>query len=338
MNPRKNDQGFSLIEILLSIAFFAMVAITGAGWMNLLNNEAQGTNENLAISGAITKSTYALGDTDLYCTKIVGRLDDGTKRPFDLANAAGTTLKSIDFYDSTATTKLANVVQENAKLDPRSGVVLKELRLRPVSNMAPGVALSSLDFTFTKIAKQGPQQIVRKIPLYVTVQNGVIEKCSTELATLLVSIRLCDAQSDGYSTWDPLKEECKENADVKWFPSANPAVALCPGGWKPALSGLEPAPNLVACISKATLGMNIPPRVYMSNYVDNTEIQGFVSTYDPTVGACRFAFTTGSVPYANASQIKCVPGTFVPTTNLAAGPQPSPTPASGTKGGGGSSR
>jgi Tfp pilus assembly protein FimT len=305
--PLNTKSGFSLIEILISISFFSVLVFAGAAWINLLNRESLSSNESIAIANALAQTRYALGDTDLYCTKIVGRLPNNTERPFDTTNPQGVKIPSIDFYDPTLATNLGTVVKEGEPVDDRSTALTREIRLRPISVISSGanaIILGSLEFSFTKVA--GPNDIVRKIPLYVTVQNGRIKRCSTSLATFMISNRLCEINNDGYQAYNPVTDECDLITDVDWFPGNDATrTATCPAGWFPAVSGLEMEPAMVACTSDSSAGMDMPPRDYRSGFVADDAMRGWSADYDAATKACRFVYIQGLTPVPGASKIKC---------------------------------
>jgi len=301
-----NNRGLSFIEILISLAFFSFLIFGIMSWMGLLTKESLNSKEDIFIANAMVQTRYALGDSDLYCTQVIGRNDDNSLRDFDTTNPSGITcIQAIDFYDQTLSHKLANVMTVNKALDPSAGTLLKEIRLRPVTDLGKGLFVSSLEMTFSKNSLLGAKQVVRKMPLYVVVNNGKIVKCSTQPATFMVISSQCSQSNDGYSNYNPGTQSCDLIQGAQWYKSHDSTKASCPSGTVPAFSPEEAFPEKVVCRSDSTSGPVITSRTYLSGYTDSSQIVGWVASWDPVQQQCLFAYMAGSTPIPDAAEIKC---------------------------------
>lgn len=302
----KNQQGLSLIEVLLSIAVFSALVFAGAGWMNLLNKEAGSANENVAIANAMGQVKYAFGDDDRYCTKILGILPNGNKRTFNINNTAGENIPRIDYYDLIPNTPALSKVMVVGETLPEKAVTVQEIRLKPVSVLSPSTVLSNLEIKFLKAARSGPQQITRTMPIYVTISAaGVIQKCSTSLSTSLVTSRVCEVSTNGYQRWNPANEKCELIEGVEWVSGTTPFKATCGAGQVVAVSGMEAEPQQIACRTSSTQGPPIPPRTYLSGFTDVSNTIGWTATLDIPTNTCTFVYVAGSEPTTDVAQIKC---------------------------------
>jgi prepilin-type N-terminal cleavage/methylation domain-containing protein len=313
-----DKKGFSLIEVLLSIAFFAVLVFAGTAWMQVLNKDAASSNENIAISNVMNHVRYAFGDDPKYCQKIVATQADGSARSFDFTNTAGISIPSIDYYNIDANTKGPNVVALNMPLIKANGgisapgvdgVNLASIQLVPVSITSPTTGLANLEFNFVKPGTQ--QQILRKLPLYITLAAGKISTCSTYAVTNVmaqtVSTRQCEISSGGFTKINPTTGACEvDPALAKWYPSSDPLSATCPTGTVPAAPAGTDDPQLSVCRTGATFTTPLPPRVYAGGVVDvSPDIGWRIISFDMAAGRCNFGYVVGAAPNPGETAILC---------------------------------
>lgn len=292
------------MEILISIVVFAILMLSGTSLMAFINKQVAGLNNNIAIQNTMNQVKYAFGDDERYCEKILGDLPGGTPRPFDINNPQGVSISTIDFYDLVANLKKENAATTGKKIDEKSSVVLRDIRLKPVATLSTSMVLASLDFIFENPDKTGPSRIVRNIPIHITMQGNAIKRCSAGLATNLAATRKCEMDSNGYYYWDPLVEECLPLPGVKEFESPDPFFAACPVGWVPAASKEDPWAAYETCITDVA-PVTIPSRAYKSGFVDDYPVKIADEFLDFATGKCRFAYPTTGFQAPEKTAIKC---------------------------------
>lgn len=302
-HPNRNTSGMTLVEVLVSLAIFSILLVTGTSLMAFINKQAGSLNDNVAISNAMNQVKYAFGDDERYCEKILGRLPGGTPRPFSPTNINGVAITSVDFYDLVTNQKKENAVAVGQKIEKKSGVIVEGIRLRPVSSLSPQLVLASLDITFKKDATS-PTTIIRKIPIHITMQGLNIKKCSAGLATSLVAERKCEMDHNGYYYWDYEAETCKPLAGVEKFPGPTAFEAACPAGWHPATSIADPYAKKV-CDAEVNKGPNITPRTYLSGTVDESDLIGFDSFLNVATNKCSYVYYESTFSSDYTTSIEC---------------------------------
>lgn len=309
MSPKRpnytttHSAGMTLVEVLISMAIFSILLVTGTSLMSFINKQAGGLNDNVAISNAMNQVKYAFGDDERYCEKILGRLPGGTPRPFSPTNTNGVAITTVDFYDLVTNQKKDNAVAVGQKIENKSGVIVQSIRLKPVSVLSPSLVLATLDFTFRKEATS-PTTIVRKIPIHITMQGSSIKRCSAGLSTSLVAERKCEMDHNGYYYWDYATENCLPLAGVQKFPGQTAFEASCPAGWYPATSIADPTAKKV-CHAKVTDGPNITPRSYRSGAVDESDIIAYDSSLNIATNKCSYVYFESSSASDYTTSIEC---------------------------------
>lgn len=303
----KNQNGLSLLEVIISIAFFSALVLAGAGWMNLLSQESIASNDNIAIANAMNRVRYAFGDDDRYCKKIVGTMPDGSARAFDLASSVGSALVAIDYYNIDNNTKTGNVMTAAQALEKSNGAIsggvkVRSIVLRPVSKTAGNSGVANLEFTF---AKSNGSEVRRWFPVYVTVAGGVIDSCSTMASTDLVVSKKCEIVGGGYTQYDSADDSCKANEEVsEWQYTNDTTTATCAPGTHPAASLDDPNPELTVCRAEAEFVDSLPPRAY-GGVVDESPDSGWRVTWDKTTSSCKFQYVIGATPKVGKNGIRC---------------------------------
>lgn len=301
--PTLDTSGMTLVEVLVSLAIFSILLVTGTSLMAFINKQAGSLNDNVAIANAMNQVKYAFGDDERYCEKILGRLPGGTPRSFSPTNTSGVAITTVDFYDLVTNQKKENAVAVGQKIEKKSGVIVQDIRLKPVSALSSRLVLASLDVTFKKDATS-PTTIVRKIPIHITLQGSNIKKCSAGLATSLVAERKCEMDHNGYYYWDYEAETCKPLAGVEKFPGPTAFEATCPAGWHPATSIADPYAKKV-CNAEVDKGPNITPRTYRSGLVDESDLIGFDSFLDVATNKCSYVYYESTFSTDYTTSIEC---------------------------------
>jgi hypothetical protein len=294
-----NEHGLTFVEMAISAALVSVFALAALYWFALLSHEAAFHAEGLAIENKMLQVRAAFGDDDILCTKIL------KNQP--LTSTSGATLNSLQFYDRDPAnnTPLKEVLRLNQPIDSKTAVITTRLQLVPVSAINANTIVAHLEMTF---AKDGKKFLVnRKLALQALVQGGRIRSCSTSMSsTITMSSRVCEILDDGYYHYEPVSDRCVENSNIQYFPGIDTTKAVCPPGWRPAASKLNPDPGKVACHSDAPNSSTLPSRTYLSGFVDDTKGLGFVGTLDFDTGICTYIYAASVNPNLYKTKIRCV--------------------------------
>jgi hypothetical protein len=297
-----NQKGMTLLEVLGAVVIVGVVCFGFITWVHFFGQGISSGNQNDGITNAMTHLSAAFGGDDRYCTAILGGTALST-------NVTGSQVPSIDYYNLQGV-KQGNVITLNQITEKRSDLIVADIRLRPVSVINAQDIFANLEVTFRKGKNSlGSSEVVRKIPINATVQAGKVVKCSTSPTTAMnINNRICELKNDGFAHFDLTTNACVDNANVKWFTGPTPFTATCPSGYRPAVSALNPNPQLTACYAQeAESDAQVPPRLYTNGYVDDSIVQVWTAKVNgsPFTG-CIFAYDATATLTNARGRIKCV--------------------------------
>ncbi len=271
---------------------------------------------NNEIADTILKINTAFGGDDRYCTEVLKNEILTTAQP------DGSVVDSVDFWNiqTVPPTVLANVLTRGQKVDNKSSLIIKDIRIKPVTqtgivygagNVVAGkTILANLEFTFSKTESLGAQESIRRIPIYAAtdIADRIMLCSSSASSSILVLAQMCLFTNYGYAVYDPFTKTCNESSNVVWV-NGGPASASCPAGMKVATSPLANryrAAEVVCRINNSAV-FTLPPRTYSNNFIDSVPWQAGEKDLDIPTSTCRFVYINGTDTSAITTSIKCVP-------------------------------
>jgi prepilin-type N-terminal cleavage/methylation domain-containing protein len=308
----KGNGGFTLIEALISITVVSIAALGLVHWLQCLY---QGFSTNLQNEGALAVAEAvdaALGEDAVHCSPNLKNVN------LNLTSPAATGLNSIAAYDDLGKFQYT-VVKVGTKAEVEglgtntevAGLTTNSLNLAPLFQIDPTSLVGDLSLNFTKTGVFGPVQIVRHIPVYLTMSGTQVSSCETApIPSFIIKSRLCEIWSDGYSYYDSNKGDCSDIPGVRYFPGTG-TTATCGAGYHFAAYAKDPGANTLVCQTDgAPVGRSLV-RSYTNGTTDNSDIYKSSATLNPATNTCTFALpsytvangTAGSIP----GSIKCYP-------------------------------
>ncbi len=296
----RSQKGISTLESLAAVSILSVIIFSFLSWATNHESEVSSLLQGSEIASTMSKVTAAFGDSEEHCANILAG------KAFNPGNANGITIDSIDYYDKNKTF-LENITKPGQVVSAVRGIVTSEITLKPTFQIDAQNTLAYLELKFTKTKiSAGASDIIRKIPVYLTLAAGNIVTCSTlHIPQLTLNNRYCEIENGGYSHYDPVTKTCVDNNNVKWFPSANPLSASCPSGYKVGSYQKKNGTNKLACKSTGG-GSAVIPRNYRDGAVADNDMAVFTATLSPDSSRCDFSFPVGGIA-GFTSSIKCIP-------------------------------
>ena len=300
--------------MLIAIAISSGMAMGFLVWVQFFNSSIGSMTKNDQAEAAFLRAISAFGNDDRYCEFI---LKGKTFSP-----ATGITLPTIDYHDDLGNYQ-GRAVTVGEKVQPNSEVVTKSINVRNVVQLAPNYYYTFLQLTFNRASSTAAgNPYVREIPVtIVTDSSNIVKTCSTSAnSKLIVQDRICEINSDGFETFDPVINGCKMKAGVQWItpnPNAH-TTAQCPAGMIPAVSPLNPNGADIACDMDSTDMKMVPPRQYTNGTIDNSKIAIYNSTMTQQNKICNFSWAIDNGTASAGTAATGVPTTIITSTILPA--------------------
>ena len=295
-----NQRGLSLVEVMIVVVAFAFLNLAAISWIRMLNRESEASNEGASISSTMTKVRAAFGDDDILCTKIL--------KNQALTATTGSSVPMINYYDKDPANPnpVGQAIAAGHVTDPQTGIMVLSILLKPITAVGATTVIANLEVTFAKELRSSVL-VVRKIPLQAFIASGKIVSCSMAMSSKVVmNTKICEVLHDGFYFFDAATDECKPSPQVKTFTGLTPFEAKCPAGYRPAASKLNLNSAAVACSATSLPGAILPPRTYLSGFVDKSRSLGYVSSLDYQAATCTFVYEVGVSTSGNQTRILCV--------------------------------
>ena len=294
------QRGISTLESLVAVSILSVIIFSFLSWATNHESEVSNLLQGSEIASTMAKVTAAFGDSEEHCANILGG------KAFNPGSANGIDIDSIDYYDKNKVL-IENVTKQGQVVSEARGIVNSEIKLKPTYQIDAQNTLAHLELKFTKTKRSvGASEIIRKIPVYLTLTAGNITSCSTlHIPQLVLNNRYCEIENGGYSHYDPVLKTCVDDPNVKWFPSPDPLTASCPTGFKVGSFQKKNGSNTLACKSTGG-GSAVLSREYRDGAIADNNMVVFAATLSPDSSRCDFTFPVGGQA-GFTSSIKCIP-------------------------------
>jgi hypothetical protein len=217
----KKNAGMSLVELIVAMGLGAVVLTT----LGILATSTFGMFDHV-------EKVSMIGDTFEELKATLRGKNQCTKNLKDVAlvmtNQAGASVNKIQSYDQNLTTVISTVLEKNKE---DHGLLVKDIRLRPMIQVDSSLMVAKLEITFHKIARgNGLADIVRTIPLYARTQSGKVIECwSRQDSGMADASQICKIISNGaLDVFDDQTKKCK-SGNGQWY-DGNATTASCPAG------------------------------------------------------------------------------------------------------------
>ncbi len=297
-----SQKGISTLESLVAVSILSIIIFSFLSWATNHESEVSNLLQGSEIASTMAKVTAAFGDSEEHCANILAG------KAFNPGSAGGITIDSIDYYDKNKVL-IENITKPGQIVSKTRGIVTSDITLKPTFQIDAQNTLAHLELKFTKTRLSvGATDIIRKIPVYLTLAAGNIVTCSTlHIPQLVLNNRFCEIENGGYSHYDPVTKTCVDDSNVRWFPSSDPLTASCPSGYKVGSRQKKDGSNTLACKSSGG-GSTVIPRDYRDGAVADNDMVVFAATLNPDSSRCDFSFPVGGTA-GFTSSIKCIPRT-----------------------------
>lgn len=304
-----NQRGVTIIESLAAIGILAVVTVGFMGWAKMAFGGVSNIKENTEITNSMAKLQSAFGSDEIYCTKMLG------------GRTLNTPIANIRYYNSRTDQLSADpIIQSGSTIEPTSSAIVSEIQIRPVADLGPAfpgsaqptIVVANLEIGFQKL--NGPALAVRKIPMYIHLQGGQVLRCSTTSpSSITVNNQICSIKNDGHAYYDPSQTNprmggnCLDTPDVMWTQGSTPFEAKCNPGYRVAITDEHmSAEENIVCYAEMDNFIPLPPRTYVSGYVDDEAAAAVRKELDLATSTCKFTYATGAATSGYRSFIKCV--------------------------------
>jgi hypothetical protein len=292
-----NSKGFALIEIMFGVGIVAVSALGLANWLEILGRQYSANLQNEGALAIAESVTTALGNDTTHCSP-------------NLANvpASGSALPAIKAYDDLGALQ-SEIVTTGVQV-AFAGLNVSDLSILPLIPIDARSLVGDLRLSNTKTGVSGPIQVIRHIPVSLTVNSGQIGTCeTTPIPSDVMRDRICEIWNDGFSHYDPTVGDCVDNPGVKWFAGTGTSVSCGPGYRFAAYPADPNANNLVCQTLGAPAGRSLV-RSYLDGTVLANPVNMSLNALDTTTNTCMFSFpnwtaATGTISSIPVS-IKCV--------------------------------
>lgn len=305
------SEGFSLLEMLLSITLFCVTILFFTQWVHVFSRSTSLAHKDEGIDNVMVRVVDAFGDSETFCNYILSNIpanpNANPNLRLTMAEPGGAQVTSIDLHDRTGLT-LVNVLTLARPVEKRQDLIISDIRLKPVAEVSANEFVASLEFKFTRIGSPGSPEVFRRIPIHATVDpatNYVVSCTAAAETSMQIQDIICEINSDGYAHYDPSVRDCVDNSNVFWVNGASPLEASCPSGAHIAASRLDKNAVSLACAAQGP-GINLPARTYQNGAVDEgANFQAWRASIDSNFKKCVFVYATTTAISAYTSQIKC---------------------------------
>jgi hypothetical protein len=301
-NLETKTAGFTLVEAIVSIGILSLIITSLAFWLSDLSLQTASTLGDFDVDEGFQNVQAAFGDDDRYCAAILKGL------PLDFANPQGTAFNQVAYHslDGTETTK---AVVLNQPVSAGSSVTVDDMRIVPDTLVGAGAGIVNLNIRFLKSRFVGSRTFLRKIPVYVSLNAGIVDKCSLNpMHSYAINIHRCDVNGEGLLVYDPSTGGCIDAPNVIWVTGSGNQQATCPTGFRLAApKNLTDYNPWSYCWSTAQPTVSIPDRSYGNGAVITDPGNNFVPHVSVATATCTFAYSVGFDATGVTTYVRCVP-------------------------------
>lgn len=303
MNQLRSKDGFTLVEIMISLAIILTAALAFMATSSLVMKQVALTVRGEQMNAVMDRIDAAFGDDERFCTAILG----GTE--LSPNSSVTTPFESFHFTNASGVDG-ANIVTSGDAVVGVPDLIVKNLHIRTAATLGANKNLVNIEITFSHQDGSRGFDVVRKFPFYAIVRDGRITSCSaTPWTTWTLYDRICRIDGRGFRHYNPETNACEEDPEVIWTPGENTASATCDDDQRVAVDDLNYRPeqlNWMLCKVTATKVSVLPPRNYEGGIYDAESSPSFVASFDPVTRSCQFNYVVGVPTAGFQTAIRCI--------------------------------
>lgn len=300
----RNQSGWSFLETLFALVIIGTACLALAEVMRTASARSTANAQNEAALHLIDKLSESMSDDDSYCDHMLKGL------AFNASNPSGTAVPQLSYHDLDGASGPVSVRVGDAI--GQTGLILRELTLRPEYSVDANTVVASLQVTLSRTNALASQWSRYSLPVYAIVAAGTIKNCSLNATNqITLKQRMCEIKSDGWAFYDPVAETCKDDPRVV-IQTGTPTILSCSAGFKLAGDADDPIGSGYPCGVDTSDTVVSSTRTYSDGSTSPTNYILYKGYADYLSNSCIFATRAGADPSAAKGTIKCVPFDAVP--------------------------